>query len=221
MAKPPPKPPRELSLEEAMSSLGVSEKTIRKYIKLKRLKAVKVGKRWFIDEASLELMRRIVQDEPLVTTAKSSTVKARHVAPTSANAMAVHGLACYRLFLAASSQFHFDQEEAEIAAYFRLQSRDTLALLGAGYYGYGRSKTIAYEQARAAIGKILGILASDPEMYRRHQVVAELLEKDVLPAFGALMRKLETKGTQTQHRREVSDPHRGSGGSALETDRVP
>ena len=32
MAKPPPTPPRELSLEEAMSSLGVSEKTIRKYI---------------------------------------------------------------------------------------------------------------------------------------------------------------------------------------------
>ena len=108
MAKPPPKPPRELSLEEAMSSLGVSEKTIRKYIKLKRLKAVKVGKRWFIDEASLDLMRRIVQDEPLVTTAKSATVKARLEAPTAATAMAVHGLACYRLFLAASSQFHFD-----------------------------------------------------------------------------------------------------------------
>ena len=50
--------------------------------------------------------------------------------------------------------------------------------------------------------------------------MAELLEKDVLPAFGALMRKLEKRGTQT-HRREVSDPHRGSGGSALETDRVP
>ena len=219
MTKPPRIPPRELSLDEAMASLQVSEKTVRKYIKLKRLKAVKVGKRWFIDEASLELMRRVVQDEAPATSSQEQIAQARHATP-AASTMAVHGLACYRLFLAASGQFHYDQEAAEIATYFRLQCRDTLALLGAGYYGYGRSKTMAYEQARAAIGKVLGILASDPELYRRHQVVAELLERDVLPAFGALMRKLERKGADAP-RQGGLDPHRKSGGSALGGDRVP
>ena len=95
MTKPPRTPPRELSLDEAMASLQVSEKTVRKYIKLKRLKAVKVGKRWFIDEASLELMRRVVQDEAPATSSQEQIAQARHATP-AASTMAVHGLACYR-----------------------------------------------------------------------------------------------------------------------------
>lgn len=200
-------PPEELNLSEACELLKVSEKTIRKYIKLRKISASKVGRVWYIDKASLIQFKENNTPDHQATEADS-----KPNIPAIPAGAAIHKLACYRLFLTALHQFDYSKEPEDLIRFFSQQSRECLALLGAGYYAYGRTKKNFYEMARAAIGKIIAILASNPDLYLRHYKSAQFLENDVLPAFGSLMRKLE-KGHL--------DPHRSRGGSAPETDRVP
>jgi excisionase family DNA binding protein len=47
------RPPREITVSEAAAALRVSERTVLNFIKEKRIKAVKVGKKWFVDAQSV------------------------------------------------------------------------------------------------------------------------------------------------------------------------
>ena len=205
--------PEEVGLSEAAGLLGVSEKTIRNYIKLKKLKAVKVAKSWYIDKASLlaigDHISPSAEAKPMPAAAARDEGQG-----TAGGTAAIHKLACYRLFLNASERFEYSNEADGLAEFFKGQCRDTLAYLGAGYYAYGRNKKSYYEMARGAIGKIIAVLAADAALYQRHYKTAQNLEHDVLPAFGALMRKLDrAAGVETPPPRKVG------GGATQETGR--
>lgn len=211
--------PAEIGLDEAASLLKMSEKTVRKYIKLKAIRAVKVANCWYVDRASLMSFHANVTKEAAGEAAPGSTSqprshpsKATQSKAGSLATAAIHNLACYRLFLAARDQLNFADETPDLAAFVDARCRDVLSHLGAGYYGFGAAKRLNYDKARAAIGSIIGVLAADAPLYQRHQKAAQFLERDVLPAFGSLMRKLDGRG---------SDPHRKSGGSAQVNGRVP
>ena len=212
--------PEEIGLGEAAALLKVSEKTVRNYIKLRKIQAVKVAKNWYVDRVSLtSFMATQIPDllSAEIPTSQQGPVPAANaagrVAPPVANdGAAVHNLACYRLFLAAVEQFTWDQEESGLQQFLNSKCRDVIAHLGSGYYAFGHAKRSHYEVARAGIGGMISVLAAEPALYQRHQKAAKFLERDVLPAFAALMRKLEQRG---------SDPRRKSGGSAQGSGQVP
>ena len=232
--------PEELNLADAAGLLKVSERTLRSYIKLKKIRAVKVGGCWYVDRGSLDAFAQQPEASglsalsglsglsgvsglaeggattnqaasPEAQPGKSSRARPKRPAGDHA-AAAIHDLACYRLFLAARALFDLRGEDAALTQFLNSSCHEVVASLGGGYYAFGHAKRSQYEKARATIGGIIGVLAADPATYQRQQKAAQFLERDVLPAFGSLMRKLERRG---------SDPHRKSGGSAQVSDRVP
>jgi excisionase family DNA binding protein len=48
----------EVSVPEAANRLGVSTRMLRLYIESRKIQALKVGRKWFIDAASLEAFRQ-------------------------------------------------------------------------------------------------------------------------------------------------------------------
>lgn len=46
---------KELSVEAVALQLGVSERSIVNYLKTRRIEGIKVGKKWFIDSASVDV----------------------------------------------------------------------------------------------------------------------------------------------------------------------
>ena len=220
--------PPEISLADACRILGLSEKTVRQQIKLKKIQAVKVGKSWFIDQKSVEdfaskqTARTLAAPfaEPNQAAAKPGRrgqktllqTEAQAGAPSARSGLtAIHDLACYRLVVAAVEQFKQPAAPAE-RGYVEEHCREALHQLGAGFYNFGHAKRIHYERARAALGGVIAVLSADAATSQQYERALLFCERDVLPAFGALMRKLERKG---------SDPHRKRGGSAQESDRVP
>jgi len=222
-------PPPEISLADACRILGLSEKTVRQQIKLKNIQAVKVGKSWFIDQKSVEefATRQAARPQALALAEQnqagvkrgrgspkipSPSTETEAVAKVERSGLAViHDLACYRLVVAAVEQFKQAAAPAE-AGYVEQHCREALHQLGAGFYNFGYAKRIHYERARAALGGVIAVLSADAATSQQYERALLFCERDVLPAFGALMRKLERKG---------SDPHRKRGGSAQESDRVP
>ncbi|MEN9836149.1 MAG: hypothetical protein RL011_2342 [Pseudomonadota bacterium] len=220
--------PAEIGMGEATSLLGMSEKTVRKYIKLKAIRAVKVANCWYVDHASLVSFQAKLNkanqlgDEAAAATSAAKTSGPQSPSPkrgeksgSSANSSkrtalagtaAVHNLACYRLFLAAREQLNVTGEAPELAAFVDRQCRDIIAHLGGGYYGYGTAKRIHYDKARSGIGSIIALLASESALYERHQRAAQFLERDVLPAFGSLMRKLDGRGSDPHRAKAVGQP---------------
>lgn len=112
-------PPEELNLSEACELLKVSEKTIRKYIKLRKIAATKVGRVWYIDKASLIQFKdnNTVEHQETETDNKPSI-------PTIPAGAAIHKLACYRLFLTAMHQFDYSKEPEDLVLYSRSFSDD-------------------------------------------------------------------------------------------------
>ncbi|MCX6106553.1 MAG: helix-turn-helix domain-containing protein [Proteobacteria bacterium] len=47
----------EITVDQAATLLGTSERMVLNYIKARQIKAAKVGKRWFVDRASIEQFR--------------------------------------------------------------------------------------------------------------------------------------------------------------------
>ena len=217
--------PVEIGMGEATSLLGMSEKTVRKYIKLKAIRAVKVANCWYVDHASLisfqAKFNKANQRSDQATAAMSAATSSAPQSPSpkrgasksfssattnKTGTAAVHNLACYRLFLAAREQLNVTGEAPELAAFVERQCRDIIAHLGGGYYGYGTAKRIHYDKARSGIGSIIALLASESALYERHQNAARFLERDVLPAFGSLMRKLDGHGSDPHRAKAVGQP---------------
>ena len=205
--------PVEIGIGEAASLLGMSEKTVRKYIKLKAIRAVKVANCWYVDRASLISFQATVNKEAGATDdVKTAPPQPHHPRATTSKSVsnsttaAVHNLACYRLFLAARELLNVANEAPELTAFVERQCRDVIAHLGGGYYGYGTAKRIHYDKARSGIGSIIAVLASESALYERHQNAARFLERDVLPAFGSLMRKLDGQGSDPHRAKAVGQP---------------
>ncbi len=112
--------------------------------------------------------------------------------PTASGQLgAIHKLACYRLSLVALELFKLSDESDDYKTFIAIKSRELLANLGAGYYGYGFNKKKFYELARASVGKIIGFTVAERHRAERHARAISFLESDVIPAFGALLRKLD------------------------------
>jgi excisionase family DNA binding protein len=200
----------EVSVDTAAKSLGVSERMVLNYIKARQIKALRVGKRWFVDLASLEAFRQasgLTEREPQAISETSEISEISETLPKLPEATGsehpprprrassgknLDGLACYRLCLEAFRMPMWG--EADKLRYgHRLRDLQGAILeqLGSGFYSYGAEKRAYYDRSRGLIGAALALVYSDPDARLRWASDVAFLEGDVLPAFASLIKKIE------------------------------
>jgi hypothetical protein len=74
--------------------------------------------------------------------------------------------------------------------FLELKTR-ALESLGAGYYSFGSAKHRLYNEARGCLGAALGLLYSEPTLRERYAEEIAFIEDKCLPAFAALLKKME------------------------------
>ena len=174
----------EISLEEAVSLTGRSERTVRSYIKKKKLLATKVGGKWFVD---LESTRKLVGNIPENTDDNSGL-------PSGSSDFGVENLVCFRL---ASEVFNMPVwSDRENSFWSDLESAKNRFFysLGAGYYSYGNVKLRHYSEARAALGGAIALVcATGP---RSVKADIRCVEQKLIPALTSLIKKMERKDSR-------------------------
>jgi excisionase family DNA binding protein len=202
---------QEIGVDEASILLGVSERTMLNYIKLKQIKAVKVGKRWFIDRISCEKFGK-GKTKVVILTEKNTKEKENEIPQTSPSAKettehsptsysslgnkqerkTIKSLACYRLALTAFKMPMWQISNSNPYSTQLTQFRyKILEHLGAGYCSFGAAKRHHYDQSRGVIGSVLAIIYSDEKLATLFEKDLSFLENELLLAFTSLIRKIE------------------------------
>ena len=166
---------KELTADEAAQVLRVHPRTIRNMIARKEIRGKKVGSRWFVDKNSLSgLDNKTKSSKPVKTSSEKS----------------LRQLAVYRLCVHAFQTFTWTHGNAQIAKFLEEHKIKVISEIGAGYYSYGKYKNECYVRARYYLGSIVALLEAFPEDSLIK--AREFIELECLPAFGNLIRKIET-----------------------------
>ncbi len=211
----------EISVEDAAKLLGVSTRMVTKYIEARRIKAIKVKSKWFVDLASVEAFSQATglraqdhviikpidpQINPLKDKASESSeivnpkkkdedpVLNENLEKPEGKNKSPHALACYRLCLQAFNMpFWKMAEMGEPQMKERLShiQFEILENLGAGFYSYGDIKCYHYRKARGSIGAALALAYSREDISKKWEKDVFFVETKVLPAFSSLIKKVE------------------------------
>jgi excisionase family DNA binding protein len=195
----------EIGVDEAAELLGVGERMVRLYIDEKRIKGLKVGRKWFIDLASVEAFRqaRSVDAEPgppsPVGGLSEVLSEVAEAAPKgSQKRRDPRQLAPFRLFNQWISREspNLVCQDGEFLTRLNALRSEVLSEMGAGYFSFGPDKIFHYRRARGSIGGILGLIYSrkDDEISAFHP---DDLEQKVLPALSSLLRAMEKKNSRS------------------------
>ena len=208
----------EMNVKEAAKRIGLTERQIRNHIKAKNIKAIKVGKEWFVDTVSVEaFMSRYRLVEPInkivppsqdsdkkgedeyaevkkeskATTTEEQNSKSEGKEKSKKQTQQILNLNCYKLCVEAFADWSDSSTDPKLMDELK---NATLINLGAGYYSYDLGlKVNFYRKARASIGSLLAILFSRKDWVEAHQKEIHFLEEKTLPALSALIRKMEKK----------------------------
>lgn len=205
----------EISVREAARQINCTERTIINFIKMKRFEALKVGRDWFIDYASFisfakrydyNLLdeERVLPEEREASDSSEQTLpekEAEKYSPVKKRHGNIETLRVYQIF-----KDIFEKGRFRAEATHPCESRITdlgagvLEEIGAGFYAFGaHMKRLHYINARARLGAIIALLHSDPNLRDRWRAEIEQIEERLLPAFGALIKKLEQKSYRNQN----------------------
>ena len=210
----------EINVDQVAAILEVSERTVLNYIKARQIKAVKVGKRWFVDRASFESfqknrgtptrnlcqispsegedLRRGMKNEE--STTEQATLPQKEVkfipqcipAERRKEKKNIKSLACYRLTIEAFKMPMWQQTENKDYSKCLKEFRyKILEHLGAGYCSFGPGKRYHYDQVRGLVGSILALMYSDDNASTIYEKDLLFLENDLLLAITSLIRKIE------------------------------
>lgn len=179
----------DLSLEEASAILGKTRRQVLYLIKQERLAAKKLGGRWFIDRADLQLDDDMRQR----STQRQDRLKAvveDALAPGHTRRYTLRDLKAVQMAMPIYRDLAARGNGSEQAAMHMRQCLDHLAL---GCHRYDqREKTTAYRAARdaaslAAMELLLGqkTEAEDP--------LLRSIEQELMPAFAGLLRRSERR----------------------------
>jgi excisionase family DNA binding protein len=203
----------EIGVEEASKLLGVSERMVRLYIDERRIRGLKVGRKWFIDLASVEYFLKSrspalgpegSSPAPLLSEVAPEVAEVRQKLPR--NHRDPRQLAPFRLL----NQWIGQHDPILLGADPGFSSRlktllsEALSEMGAGYFSFGSDKVFHYRRARGAIGGILGMIYS-----RQDDEISSLrpddLQLKVLPALSSLLRAMERKSSRSGKKTKSSD----------------
>lgn len=209
----------EITVKEASRQIGLGERMITNFIQMKRFQAIKVGRDWHIDYASFvafaqkygyQLLDQIEETgalppaagPPPPREARNESKKEKPKAEGKGDGRKfgnIHTLRVYELFREVLQTGNFVRETQSLRESRVCQlAEQALEELGAGFYAYGfQIKKNHYLAARARLGALLALLRSDAHLSESWNAEIERIEDRLLPAFGALIKKMEKK-TQRQ-----------------------
>ena len=177
----------EISVKNAAIQIDCTERTILNFIKMKRFRAVKVGRDWFIDYASFISFTKkydyslkddqpppsapIAQESPTAKAPAEERVATKKAAPPAEMGYSgqprrpsqnVQSLRIFEMSRQILSSGRF-AEPLKTRKEHRALSLGEKALeeIGAGFYAYGYDiKRVHYSRARARLGAMLALLRS-------------------------------------------------------------
>jgi excisionase family DNA binding protein len=179
----------EIGVEEAANILSVSNRSIINYINAKKIKAVKVGKKYFVYKPSLEAF------------AKDSGFKLkRNTKPKYEGS--IHKLVSYRLmieYLQMPLNLYIKKNSLKDFEILKINELNYSALeaLGSGFYSYSREKLYHYQRARSFIGGILAILNSSTHFTKTWKNEMNFLENELIPAITSIIKLQERNLSQS------------------------
>ena len=212
----------EMNVKEAAKKIGLTERQIRNHIKAKNIKAIKVGKEWFVDTVSVaafmsryrlvEPIHQIVppggdadedntESEAEILEVKNnneneSPIESEKAPPEEREKpkKPTQKILNLSCYKLCVEVFTAWSESTSDPAIFEELKNTTLKNLGAGYYSYDlRLKCDFYRKSRASIGSLLAILYSRKDWVETHKKEIHFLEEKALPALSALIRKMEKR----------------------------
>lgn len=211
---------RETTVDEAALELGVTTRSILNYIKLREIDALKVGKLWFINKASLDAFKQkhgftshanaavndtdteLKSETPSAKPEKFSKTRGPNLKREKREIYPVHSL---RLFQIAHETLHslnvqtlLPQDRPDLHRKFLTLKMEALEFLGAGFYAFGsRNKALLYGRSREKVGGMLSLAYF--YQHEQNKTAKEILkiEEELMPAFSSLIRKIEKKNERT------------------------
>jgi excisionase family DNA binding protein len=181
----------DISVVDAAEKLGVSSRSVLNYIKDKEISAVKVGKSWYINKASLDsFIKRYKFD---VSEIKSPINKYKDDIEKK------YSVKELRLFkkikeLAPPNCFN----ELSLNEDVRIKINDlhlsAIELIGAGYYSFGAAnKMHLYEKSREKMAGIIAILYGVKTQEDKIQILLNSIEEELLPVYSSLIKRMDKK----------------------------
>lgn len=199
MVKRKTKSPVQVSVTEAARMLGISSRSVLNYIKGREIAAIKVGKKWHVERASVEVFKQthgFAENFDAEVKEEDSSSERKEGAVSKSQTLA--SLRCYQI---CKTAFEMPKWNPVKVSDPRLHDRlvllrnTALESLGAGYYSFhSASKARHYEQSRNAVGAILAQLQVGPDKFVgawREEI--DYLEKELLPAYSSLIKKIERR----------------------------
>lgn len=186
----------QISVLGAAEKLGVSERSVLNYIKMKEIEAIKVGKQWFVSVPSLDAFAQRYGHKP-IPLEEIFPVPSNETTPspstTGKKELCVLRLRCFELMTQAFAMPGWmaieDITLQKRVIDLRLQA---IELVSAGYYTFSfEMKRSYYNQSRARVGSILGLIYSQNSLQTKLKSEIDFLEQIVLTAFASLIKKLE------------------------------
>lgn len=207
------KKPNELTVEEAAGILGVTPRSVINYVRAKEFEAIKVGKTWFINRPSFDVFKQrygfkaspteisVSVPENLEQTVAISGNFSKNVGRgPKRKVYPVHSLRLFQLAKAILKELEINKISGPNPGpkeKLYTMKLEALEFLGAGFYAYEpKLKKELYNRSREKVGGMLSII------YFYHEsgklpVGVDQIEEELLPAFSALIRRIEKKHERT------------------------
>lgn len=209
---------QEITVQDAARLIGVSPRTILNYLKTKEIEGIKVGKSWFLRAASVDafclrhgfMAKRLSENmESDTEIAENSLGVAENSEPPTENPKTVidrkFSISKLRLFEKLLSLFEkYDgqglfSDNPELTQRYLILKFDCLEAIGSGYYSFNpKDKLRFYASSREKMGAILALcycersfVSTQPDFFNR-------VEDDILPAYSALIKRIDKKNERTQ-----------------------
>lgn len=203
---------QELTVEEASRALGVTPRSVINYIRAKEFEAIKVGKSWFIKRPSFDAFKQrfgFISEASLPEEAPTphdpgvvSPVSGNHqVKPENGKKRKIYPVHALRLFQLAKEILRgmdFKTSSPELAGKLLSLKMEAIELLGAGFYAYeAKNKKALYNRSREKVGGILSLIYFNNDFEKKIPSEINRIEEDLLPAYSALIRRIEKKYEKT------------------------
>ena len=192
----------QITVGETSAILGLSERSVLNHIKSKEIEAIKVGKKWFVSQASAEafLQRHRFYGKGLAVKPKDIKDGKREddYELRRSDNQTLASLRCYKLCRKAFQMPKWNPlqiDDTTLSERLLVLKLKAIESLGCGFYAFrSGTKSQWYETSRSAVGGIVALLHSGDDVFSdQWQEELEFLEQELLPAYSSLIRKIEKR----------------------------
>ena len=185
----------DISVIDTAQKLGVSTRSVINYIKSKEIHAIKVGKAWYVNRASLDSFILKYKFSAKEITNRSPSCEVRKETSTNKK----YSVKDLRLFLKLQELMPYGclreiEINEEILVTVSRLHLDALKYIGSGYYSFGaENKMQHYEKSREKIAGIIAILYGVSLANTKVSNLLNKIEDELLPVYSSLIKRMDKK----------------------------